>query len=83
LAADLQKAFPGTEGFSPRNIWRMRAFYLAWTDEVNKLPRPVAGLDGRNLPQSVAEMRLRQQQTEAARLDAAIAANLKELGFGE
>lgn len=30
LAADLQKNFPGIEGFSPRNIWRMRAFYLAW-----------------------------------------------------
>src|ERR1700694_3793659 len=30
LAADIQKDFPGIEGFSPRNIWRMRAFYLAW-----------------------------------------------------
>lgn len=26
---------------------------------------------------------LREQQTEAAKLDAAIAANLKELGYGE
>ena len=26
---------------------------------------------------------LREQQAEAARLDAAIAANLKELGYGE
>src|SRR5689334_18298740 len=31
LAADLQKAFPGVEGFSPRNIWRMRAFYLEYS----------------------------------------------------
>src|SRR5882672_12025749 len=30
LASDIQKDFPGIEGFSPRNIWRMRAFYLAW-----------------------------------------------------
>jgi predicted nuclease of restriction endonuclease-like (RecB) superfamily len=32
LAGDLQAAFPAIEGFSPRNVWRMRAFYLAWTD---------------------------------------------------
>jgi len=30
LAADMQKAFPGIEGFSETNIWRMRAFYLAY-----------------------------------------------------
>jgi predicted nuclease of restriction endonuclease-like (RecB) superfamily len=56
LAADLQRAFPGIEGFSSRNIWRMRAFYLAWTEEVGKLPRPVAGADGQSLPQPVAEI---------------------------
>ena len=28
LAADMQKAFPGVQGFSPLNIWRMRAFFL-------------------------------------------------------
>lgn len=28
-------------------------------------------------------MQLREQQAEAAKLDAAIAANLKELGYGE
>lgn len=41
LAGDLQKAFPGVEGFSTRNIWRMRAFYLAYS---------------KNLPQAVAEI---------------------------
>jgi predicted nuclease of restriction endonuclease-like (RecB) superfamily len=56
LATDLQKAFPGIEGFSSRNIWRMRAFHLAWTEEIGKLPRPVAGADGQNLPQAVAEI---------------------------
>jgi predicted nuclease of restriction endonuclease-like (RecB) superfamily len=30
LAADIQKAFPGIEGFSPSNVSRMRAFFLAW-----------------------------------------------------
>src|SRR2546422_10698620 len=39
LATDLQRAFPGMEGFSPQNIWRMRAFYLAGTSE--GVPQPV------------------------------------------
>ncbi|MFZ1643835.1 MAG: PDDEXK nuclease domain-containing protein [Candidatus Contendobacter sp.] len=29
LAADVQRAFPGIAGFSPLNVWRMRAFYAA------------------------------------------------------
>jgi len=29
LAKDLQRAFPGIAGFSPLNVWRMRAFYTA------------------------------------------------------
>ena len=56
LAQDLQAEFPGMSGFSPRNVWRMRAFYLAYTEEVRKLPRPVAELDGENLPRPVAEI---------------------------
>ena len=30
LAADIQKEFPGLGGFSPRNIFRMQAFYKAY-----------------------------------------------------
>ena len=68
LAEDLHTAFPKMDGFSPRNVWRMRAFYLAWTDESQKhqqpagnldskiLPQLVAELDGQNLPQPVAEI---------------------------
>lgn len=56
LAQDLQKAFPSLTGFSPRNVWRMRAFYLAYTEDAKKLPRPVAGMDGENLPRPVAEI---------------------------
>ena len=33
LAADIQKAFPGVEGFSYRNLYRMRAFHSAYADE--------------------------------------------------
>lgn len=56
LARDLQAEFPGLGGFSPRNVWRMRAFYLAYSEEVQKLPRPVAEMDGENLPRPVAEI---------------------------
>ncbi len=30
LAKDLQKSFPGMQGFSARNLWRMREFYLSY-----------------------------------------------------
>src|SRR5271157_4045555 len=56
LARDLQTEFPGMSGFSPRNVWRMRALYLAYTEGVRKLPRPVAELDGETLPRAVAEI---------------------------
>lgn len=64
LAADIQREFPGISGFSPANVWRMRAVYLAWTDEVlaqaarepgkANLAPAARDLDGRNLPQAVA-----------------------------
>ena len=41
LAKDLQNEFPGTEGFSSRNLWRMRTFYLEYRDN-EKLPLLVA-----------------------------------------
>ena len=41
LGKDLQNAFPGIEGFSRRNIFRMRAFYLAY----QKVPQAVAQID--------------------------------------
>lgn len=56
MAGDIQKEFPGIEGFSSRNVWRMRAFYLAWTKECEKLPQPVAEMDGLNPPRVVAEI---------------------------
>jgi predicted nuclease of restriction endonuclease-like (RecB) superfamily len=42
LAHDLRVAFPKLEGFSVRNIWRMRAFYLAWSGPSRNLPQAVA-----------------------------------------
>ncbi|HYG36165.1 MAG TPA: DUF1016 N-terminal domain-containing protein [Clostridia bacterium] len=57
LAADLRQAFPGMQGFSPRNVWRMRAFYLAWTQDTQKPQPSRAGLDPKIMPQLVAELR--------------------------
>lgn len=42
LAEDLGRAFPGVAGFSARNLWRMRAFYLAHPPGSEFLPPPVA-----------------------------------------
>jgi hypothetical protein len=68
LVEDLHRSFPAMKGFSSRNIWRIRAFYLAWTDGVRAgekapaglsaaiLPQLVAELDGENLPRAVAEI---------------------------
>lgn len=30
LSRDLQKEFPGVQGFSARNLWLMRSFYLEY-----------------------------------------------------
>ncbi len=34
LAADLREEFPGRQGFSARNIWYMRKFYLTYTGNI-------------------------------------------------
>jgi hypothetical protein len=41
LAVDLQRAFPGVAGFSPLNVWRMRAFYVAHAMATPILSPPV------------------------------------------
>ena len=56
LSKDIRNEFSGITGFSPQNLWYMRAFYTAWTDEVQNLQQPVGDLDGQNLPQAVGEI---------------------------
>jgi len=41
LAKELKVDFPGIQGFSSRNIWKMRNFFLAYKDS-KKLPQLVA-----------------------------------------
>ena len=38
LAEDLQKEFPGIQGFSKDNIWRMRKFYLNYVNNLKLAP---------------------------------------------
>lgn len=45
LADDLKYSFPDMRGFSPLNLWRMRSFYLAWTDTAEKLSQAVTVLE--------------------------------------
>jgi predicted nuclease of restriction endonuclease-like (RecB) superfamily len=40
LARDLQNEFPGIQGFSARNLWNMRTFYLTYQD--NQKLQPLA-----------------------------------------
>lgn len=59
LAEDLHRAFPGMEGFSPRNLRRMRAFYRAYPlDERSRAiwPRAVAKLGLVKWPRAVAKL---------------------------
>jgi predicted nuclease of restriction endonuclease-like (RecB) superfamily len=67
LSRDLQTEFPGIAGLSRRNLYRMRAFYLGYTEERPIVPQAVARLpasakrapskgDSEILPQHVAQL---------------------------
>jgi len=55
LARELQKEFPGVQGFSARNLWRMRNFYIEYSQNTN-LPPSVAESSKSILPPLVAEI---------------------------
>ena len=42
LSQDLRKGFPELKGFSRRNLYRMRAFYLAYRNQPEFVPQVVA-----------------------------------------
>jgi len=56
LAADLRREFPEVQGFSRTNIYRMRAFYLAWQDETLIVPQAVGQLAQRFVPHPVGQL---------------------------
>ena len=68
LAADIQRAFPGIQGFSSVNVWRMRAFFLAYSDTQAILSQPVT--------EAPKVEKLSQAVTDAVSRPPAFAANL-------
>ena len=55
LAADLLGEFPGVSGFSASNLWRMRAFHLAYSRQPDNLAQPVREIRAPNLAHPVRE----------------------------
>lgn len=55
LAADIQSAFPGLEGFSVNNVWRMCVFYLSCV-ELQFLPQAVAESSAKKLARPAQEL---------------------------
>ena len=49
LASDLRNAFPDIKGFSPANLWRMRAFYHTWP--TLQIGNPILAQPVRELPE--------------------------------
>ena len=65
LARDLRAAFPAVKGFSPGNVWRMRAFYLAYQADQTNLAQPARELlSDENSPVSAADSELAQAARE-------------------
>lgn len=56
VSLDLQREFPNTDGFSTRNIWYMKQWYLFYYQEDTKLQRPVAEIVNAKLQRPVAEL---------------------------
>ena len=59
LAKELQREFPGIQGFSTRNLWLMRSFYLEYANRENLQPSvaEIAAPDKKEiLPPMVAEI---------------------------
>jgi len=54
LGEDLQKAFPGLSGFSRTNLYRMRAFYLAYKDASEIVPQTVGQFAESGFPEAMA-----------------------------
>lgn len=54
LGEDLQRAFPGLSGFSRTNLYRMRAFYLAYKDASEIVPQAVGQIAEGGFPEAVA-----------------------------
>ena len=55
LAKELQKEFPGVQGFSARNLWLMRSFYIEYSQNTSLHPLG-AEIHRPSLPALLAEI---------------------------
>lgn len=60
LSADLRIAFPEMKGFSARNLWYMKKWFLFYSGDEIKLHQVGAEFRQQKLPQVVAEIPWRQ-----------------------
>jgi predicted nuclease of restriction endonuclease-like (RecB) superfamily len=74
LAVDLQGAFPGMAGFSRTNIYRIRAFYLAYTKGLAIVVQPARQLAAAIVPQAAGQL----SEQPAAAVSAPDGANLPQ-----
>ena len=58
VSLDLQREFPGNEGFSARNLWRVKQWYLFYNQSDTKLPQLGAEFKNVKLPQAGTEILL-------------------------
>ena len=65
LSADLRREFPEMAGLSALNLWRMRAFYLAYAVSDRKLSQPVTESDP--APQGKLKQPVSEAPVQAAR----------------
>ena len=56
LAKELQKEFPGSKGYTARNLWFMRQFYVEYSDISNLKPLVSEIGDAENLKPMVSEI---------------------------
>ena len=56
VSLDMQREFPDAEGFSTRNVWYMKQWYLFYNQQDTKLQRPVAEIETEKLQRPIAEL---------------------------
>ena len=65
LSTDLKREFPEMAGFTARNLWFMRAFFLAYADGKQILKQPVSESVEEWIP-GVSSSKLKQAVSESA-----------------
>jgi len=56
LAADIQREFPGLAGFSRANVYRMRAFYLAYPQDLAIVSQAARQVDASTPPEPMVSL---------------------------